>query len=108
MPSRQPTNRSFPWRTGNHFKLLNDGPQFYPRMLEAIANARRHVLLEMYLVQSSKVASSFIDALQAAASRGVRIALLFDGFGSLGLKSEDRARLAAQGMELRFYNPPGW
>jgi phosphatidylserine/phosphatidylglycerophosphate/cardiolipin synthase-like enzyme len=71
-----------PWREGNRFRLLNDGAEFYARMLEAIDAARAFVLLEMYLVESGTVASRFIDALLAAEARGVRVAALFDGFGS--------------------------
>ena len=37
----------FPWREGNHFELLIDGPQFFPRMLVAIARAEEQVELVM-------------------------------------------------------------
>ena len=40
----------FPWRSGNRFELLLDGPQFFPRMFAAIAGAQRQVELELYLV----------------------------------------------------------
>ena len=30
----------FPWRSGNRFELLIDGPQFFPLMLTAIALSR--------------------------------------------------------------------
>ena len=36
----------FPWREGNHFELLVDGPQFFPRMLVAIARAEEQVELQ--------------------------------------------------------------
>lgn len=100
--SRQP-----PWRYGNRFRLLEDGERFFPRMLEAIDAAREYVLLEMYLVESGSVADRFVDALSRAASRGVRVAVVLDGFGSLGLRAADRARLTESGVELRFYNALG-
>ena len=31
----------FPWRDGNQFELLIDGPNFFPQMLVAIARAER-------------------------------------------------------------------
>jgi phosphatidylserine/phosphatidylglycerophosphate/cardiolipin synthase-like enzyme len=97
-----------PWRDGNRFRLLNDGTEFYARMLEAIGEANDHVLLEMYLVESGQVSNRFISAMLDAVSRGVRVAALFDGFGALGLRADDRQRLTEGGVELRFYNALGW
>ncbi|HEY9198019.1 MAG TPA: phospholipase D-like domain-containing protein, partial [Gammaproteobacteria bacterium] len=93
------------WRHGNRFHLRVDGNSFFPAMLEAIAAAERQILLEMYLVQSGRTFQRFADALGAAAQRGVRVCLLLDAFGCLGLTAADRDRLRAQGVELALYNP---
>lgn len=95
----------FRWRHGNRFRLLIDGAAFFPAMLDAIAGAHRQILLEMYLVESGRITTRFIDALTAAAHRGVRVFLLLDGFGCRGLSADDRARLQAHGVELVVYNP---
>ena len=101
----QSTTTGWPWRLGNEFRLLNDGGEFFARMLAAIEEARRYVLLEMYLVRSGAVATRFIDALGRAAGRGARVCVMFDGFGALGLTRADRRRLLDAGPELRFFNP---
>jgi cardiolipin synthase A/B len=108
MPPRRGPSENFPWRPGNRFRLLNDGTEFFARMLEAIEEARSYVLLEMYLVESGSVAERFTDALTRAAARGVPVAVLLDGFGSLGLTTADRRRLSDAGVELRFFNVLGW
>ncbi|MHB8348610.1 MAG: phospholipase D-like domain-containing protein [Acidiferrobacterales bacterium] len=95
----------FPWRGGNRFHLLVDGNQFFPRMLQAIADARRYVLLEIYLFESGAVARRFIDALIAAAARGVDVRVIVDDFGARGLSHSDRKRLSGGGVHLSFYNP---
>jgi phosphatidylserine/phosphatidylglycerophosphate/cardiolipin synthase-like enzyme len=95
----------FPWRNRNRFELLVDGQRFFPRMLEAIEAARRHVLLEIYLFESGTVATRFIDALTRAAGRGVTVRLLLDDFGARGLSWPDRERLVRGGVGLVFYNP---
>lgn len=74
-------------------------------MLQAIEAARRYVLLEMYLVASSGITTSFVDTMLRARARGVRVCVLFDGFGALGLRRADRRRLVDGGVELRFFNP---
>jgi cardiolipin synthase len=98
----------WPWRPGNQFRLLDGGAQFFSVMLAAIETARSHVLLEMYLVSSGRVADSFIEALVRARRRGVRCCLVFDGFGALELAGADRRLLEQCGVELRFYNPLDW
>jgi cardiolipin synthase A/B len=102
---QQSTTSGRPWRSGNEFGFLNDGAQFFARMLESIGTARAYVLLEMYLVTSGVIATRFVEALMQARARGVRVCALFDGFGALGLKRADRGRLLAAGVELRFFNP---
>jgi cardiolipin synthase len=100
-----PTAVGSPWRQGNRFQLLAESDQIFRRMLAAITAARESVLLEMYLVESGTVARRFIEALAGCAGRGVRVHVLFDGFGSLGLRAADRRRLAGSGARLIFFNP---
>lgn len=98
----------FPWRDGNRFELLIDGPQFFPRMLEHIALAKEQVELELYLVEAGACAEAIVQALVAAAERGVRVRCLFDDYGSLAFTLTLRQRLTEAGVELRFYNRLSW
>ncbi|MFH0023355.1 phosphatidylserine/phosphatidylglycerophosphate/cardiolipin synthase family protein [Pseudomonas fluorescens] len=98
----------FPWRDGNRFELLIDGPQFFPRMLEHIAAAQEQIELELYLVEAGACADTIVQALVAAAERGVRVRCLFDDYGSLAFTLHLRQRLTAAGVELRFYNRLSW
>jgi len=99
------TGASWPWRSGNHFHLLSDGEQFFERMLQTIEAATAYMLLEMYLVESGIIAGRFVAALGRAARRGVRVCVVFDGFGSLGLGTAYRRSLIEAGVELRIFNP---
>ncbi len=96
---------SWPWRSGNRFRLLSDSEQYFERMLQAIEGAAAYVLLEMYLVESGIIAGRFVEALGRAARRGVRVCVVFDGFGALGLASGYRRSLTEAGVELRTFNP---
>ncbi len=95
----------YPWRDGNRFELLVDGGRFLPAMLAAIGSARRYVLIELYLIESGRVADRFIEALSSAARRGVQVCLLLDDFGAGQLQRPDRRRLTASGVSMVFYNP---
>ena len=105
MPVMMLAGKVFPWREGNQFQLLLDGPQFFPRMLACINAAQHRVDVELYLVEDGACADQMTDALVAAASRGVRVRCLFDGFGCLKLGQKARQRLTDAGVDLRQYNP---
>ena len=98
----------FPWRAGNRFELLIDGPAFFPRMLLAIVRAEQQVDLELYLVEAGACAEALVQALVQAAERGVQVRCLFDDYGSLAFTLSLRQRLQAAGVELRWYNRIRW
>ena len=98
----------FPWRSGNQFELLIDGPAFFPPMLTAIARAEFQVDLELYLVEAGACAEAMVQALVSAAERGVKVRCLFDDYGSLAFTLSLRQRLQAAGVELRWYNRLRW
>ena len=107
MTEDAPTNQiyRFPWREDNYFELLVDGPEFFPRMLQAIDSSQQYILLEMYLIESGTVTDRFIDALLKVAERGVQVYLLLDDYGAIGLKPRDRTQLAQQNIHIVFFNP---
>ncbi|WP_137974408.1 phosphatidylserine/phosphatidylglycerophosphate/cardiolipin synthase family protein [Pseudomonas sp. F(2018)] len=102
------TGAIFPWKSANRFELMIDGPAFMPAMLADIASARELVLLELYLVEDGHCSAALVEALCAAAGRGVRVYCLFDGFGCLGFGQASRERLTSAGIQLRQYNPLRW
>ncbi len=97
-----------PTTTGNDFKLISDGRLFFERMLSAIETSQHYVLGEFYLVESGMVVDSFISAFIRACSRGVKVRLILDAFGSRRFAERDRVRLRASGVRLLFYNSPRW
>ena len=67
---------------GNRLDVLGGARAVYDAQLEAIENARDHVHLEYYIFRADETGERFRDALVAAVRRGVRVRLLYDGFGS--------------------------
>ncbi len=96
------------WREGNQFTLLPEASRFLPAILDAVKAAQHYVLVELYLMESGKLADQVSDALIDTAQRGVPVYLLLDGYGSMGLGDDDRQRLRDGGVQLRFFNPIGF
>jgi cardiolipin synthase len=60
-------------------RLLRDGEQAFPAMLEAIERAQREVLLEMYWVGADPVGERFRDALAARSPGVIRHSVFYAG-----------------------------
>lgn len=95
----------YPWRQNNQFELLIDGEVFFPRIIEAMQRAQHAIDIELYLVSSGESSSRVNEVLIDAVARGVKVRCLLDGLGSHGMCGDDRERLLAGGVTLRFYNP---
>lgn len=95
----------YPWRDGHRLALHVDGGEFFPAMLDAIGGAEESVALVIYQVASGKCADRWIDALAAAARRGLDVYVLADRFGAFPARSELDA-LTDAGVRLAWFNPP--
>lgn len=72
---------------GNRVRWLPAGSDFFAAAAEAIARAERYVHFEVYIFRPDATGRRLLDLLTAAARRGVAVRLLYDSFGSLGLKA---------------------
>jgi len=70
-----------PLVAGNRVEVLHNGEEAYPAMLQAIAEARRSVLLSTYIFDSDATGRRFAAALKDAAERGVEVRVLVDALG---------------------------
>jgi len=71
-----------PALSGNQLTPLVNGDGAYPRMFEAIRNAKHHIHLQSYIIGNDTISREFMDALAAKAKQGVQVRLLYDRFGS--------------------------
>lgn len=93
------------WVPGNDVKLLENGEEFYPRVLECIENARREVIIETFILFEDEVGLKLRDALVAAARRDVRVDVMVDGFGSPTFSEEFIRTLTNAGVKFRVFDP---
>lgn len=68
---------------GNEIRIYTEGRSLYRDKIEAIDQAQHTIYFETYVWRSDRVGRMFKDALVRAAERGVKVFIIYDGFGSL-------------------------
>jgi len=84
--------------------LLRDGEQAYPAMLAAVAEARRTICFETYILRDDATGQRFLDALVERAHAGVLVLLMFDAWGSR-VSDATLERLREAGIVVRPFRP---
>lgn len=90
---------------GHRATLLRDGGQAYPRMLDAIRGATKHVLFETYIFADDAVGREFHRALCDRARAGVAVRVMYDAIGSNETPRDFFGELRAAGCVVNEYNP---
>ena len=93
---------------GNRVDVLNNGDEFYPAMLAAIADARESVCIEQYVFWAGETADQFCAALADRARAGVPVKILLDAVGSATLGERAYTTLTEAGCEVAWYTPIRW
>ncbi len=105
-PSRNRTTGAYCDLTvGFHrLRLLKDGAQVFPAMLEAIANAQSTICFETYILEDDRIGNLFADALIERAQAGVEVNLIFDTWGS-SVSDGYLDRLREKGVRVLPFRP---
>ncbi|HZN47427.1 MAG TPA: phospholipase D-like domain-containing protein, partial [Ramlibacter sp.] len=93
------------WIPGNQFTLLENGEAFFPRVFACIANARREVIVETFILFEDKVGLQLQEALIAAARRGAQVDITIDDWGSPDLSERYLRALREAGVRVHSFNP---
>ena len=95
-----------PPRGGTDVKVLRDGLEAFPAMLEAMAAARSSIRFENFIFAGDTTGRSFAEALAAAAKRGVDVKVLYDPIGTMMVKGGSIADvLRRDGVTTRPFQP---
>ena len=93
---------------GNRIVLLASAQRYFPQLHAAIAGATRSIWLETYILADDTTGRTMIEALRAAAQRGVAVRVLVDGFGGGPWARQLVQRFPEFGAQLRIYRPERW
>lgn len=93
------------WRNDNQIQLLINGEEFFPAVFQCIAQAREEVLIETFILYEDDVGQDLQRALIDAATRGVRVEVLVDGYGTAELSAKFLREMAEAGVHILAYDP---
>lgn len=105
-PDSNPLGEALTWFAvgSDSVRLLRDGVQAFPAMLAAIARAEREILLEMYWVGADPVGERFRDALADRAAAGVKVRVIHDAIGCMGIPQGWWHSLESAGGKIASYH----
>jgi cardiolipin synthase len=92
-----------PLMRGGSAKLLNNGDEIFPAMLEAIRRAKHSINFMVYIWEDGVVSDRMIAALTERAQAGVQVRLLLDGFGAHKAPMEKMKALQDAGGVVEFF-----
>src|SRR5690348_12694779 len=91
---------------GNKIELLQNGDEYFPAMLKAIAQAKKTINFESFILYSDSVGTQFRDALSERARAGIEVRVLLDGIGSgWSLNNSDVKTMQQAGCKFSYYHP---
>lgn len=86
--------------TGNNsVKLLVNGEQKFPEVLEALLQAKKHIHIEYYIFEDDAIGQSIEKILIQKAQEGVEVRFIYDDFGSRTIRKKMVPRLRAAGVK---------
>lgn len=90
----------YPRVSGNRIAPLINGDEAYPEMLDAISRAQRSIALMTYIFDNDSAGSRFVDALGAAAERGVDVRVIIDDAGMRYSRPTVQRGLRKRGVQV--------
>ena len=95
---------SLPFQT-DEVEVYTDGYQFFPALLKAIASARSHIHIDVYIIEEDPLGSLVADALIAKSREGVEVRLIYDDVGCWKVRHRFFERMREEGIEAVPFLP---
>ncbi|MDX1472327.1 MAG: cardiolipin synthase, partial [Flavobacteriaceae bacterium] len=88
-----------PVTDGNEVELLLNGETKFPKVFEAIKQAKQHIHIEYYIYANDTIGHELSDLLIEKAKEGVKVKFIYDDFGSKSIRKKEVDRLKDAGVE---------
>lgn len=89
----------------NDAELVKGGKPYFSTLYEMIDQAKQAIQLQVYIFEEDETGKAVAAKLASAASRGVQVQVLLDGYASRNLSTDFKNHLRNSGIKLRFFEP---
>ena len=93
-----------PLTDGNSVKVLINGEQKFPEVLDALSKAEHHIHLEYYIYEDDIIGNQIKEILIQKAKQGVEVRFIYDDFGSRSIRKKVVKELKNAGVEAYPFN----
>lgn len=94
-----------PLLSGGTARLLNNGDQIFPAILQALRGAEQTINFMTYIWEKGEVSDQVLDVLVERAKAGVKVRVMLDGMGAWRAPIKRFRELEAVGGRVRWFNP---
>jgi cardiolipin synthase A/B len=88
-----------PLTSDNSVKLLINGENKFPDVLQALKNAKDHIHIEYYIFEDDQIGREIEKILIEKVREGIEVRFIYDDFGSRGIRKTMVPRMRSQGIE---------
>lgn len=92
----------------NKTKLLINGEQKFPDLIQSLKNARDHIHIEYYIYKDDTIGNQIAEILMEKAQSGVKVRLIFDDYGSRSIRKTLIPKLRSAGVEAYPFYKVTW
>ncbi|TFB22014.1 cardiolipin synthase [Filobacillus milosensis] len=86
-------------------KVLTNGKETFPAILDALEKAEHHIHMEYYIFRDDELGNQFKEVLTRKAKSGVEVRLLYDAVGSWKLSDRFKSELDKAGVQFKAFSP---
>jgi len=95
-----------PIRAGGTIRLLNNGTEIFPALLQSLREARHTIDFSVYIWEPGQVSDEVSAALIERARAGVQVRLLLDGMGAITAPGDTIDAMKKAGVKVESFRPP--
>ncbi|MDR0955161.1 MAG: cardiolipin synthase [Rikenellaceae bacterium] len=87
----------------NRVKVLNNGAETFPAILEALRGAQSFIHIEYYIFEKDRIGREVASVLMEKARQGVEVRFIYDDVGSWGLSPKFLRRMKRAGVRVHCF-----
>jgi cardiolipin synthase len=97
--ARMLLNDNSPLTGNNEVKLLLNGENKFPEVIQALKNAKHHIHMEYYIFEDDNIGNQIKEILIQKVAEGVKVRFIYDDFGSRSIRKTLVPLLNEEGVE---------